>query len=141
MSPEVWVDALPRIVAAAASAGLPMMRPNEDPLPRPVPPAPWLDVEAAAESAAPIELGGQIWEERGIIFLHILIPVGSGLMAGLVARKALSVAFRTVTDAIPGLYYNHDGHGFDPMGPPGDDGVYRDLTLIIRYRFQDISTA
>jgi hypothetical protein len=44
-----------------------------------MPPAPWLDIEVAARGAEPIEMGGNTWEERGQIFLHVMIPVGTGL--------------------------------------------------------------
>jgi hypothetical protein len=105
VSPEVWDDALPRIQAAAASIALSVELPNEDAGPRPMPPAPWLDIEVAAQGAQPIEIGGKIWEERGQIFLHVMIPVGTGLRAALVLRKTLSEAFRMVTDAVAGLVY------------------------------------
>jgi Bacteriophage related domain of unknown function len=136
VSPEVWDDALPRIQAAAASIALSVELPNEDAGPRPMPPAPWLDIEVAAQGAEPIEIGGKIWEERGQIFLHVMIPVGTGLRAGLVLRKTLSEAFRAVTDAPAGLVYR-DGQDFDPLGPGTDDGVYRRLSLVVRYIYQD----
>lgn len=139
MSPLVWDDVLPRVVAAATAAGLIIEVPNEDAGPRPSPPAPWLDIEVAAESAAPMEMGAHIWEERGSIFLHVMIPLGTGIRDGLVARKALSVAFRDVTGTPNGLVYR-TGQSFDPMGPGSDDGVYRRLTLIIRYDYQDITS-
>lgn len=139
MSPLVWDDVLPRIVAAAAAAGLTVEIPNEDPGPRPVPPQPWLDIEVAADASNPIEMGGAIWEERGQVFLHVMIPVGTGIRDGLAYRKALSVAFRAVSGAPDGLVYRQ-GQAFDPMGPGTDDGVYRRLTLIIRYDYQDITT-
>jgi hypothetical protein len=139
MSPEVWADALPRIQATATGLGILVALPNEDFTGRPNPPAPWLDIEAAAESAQTLEMGGRIWEEEGSLFLHLMIPVGTGITAGLTMRKAFSVAFRAVSDAINGLYYR-GGQAFDPLGPGSDDGVYRRLSLIVRYSFQDITT-
>lgn len=139
MSPVVWADCLPRILAAAATIGISVELPNEDAGPRPVPPAPWLDIEAAAETADPIELGAQIWEEHGSIFLHLMIPVGSGISDGLAMRKTFSTAFRAVSGAPLGLVYRN-GQAFDPLGPGTDDGVYRRLTLIVRYIYQDITS-
>lgn len=139
MSPVVWNDALPRILAAAASVNLIVELPNEEAGPRPVPPQPWLDIEVAADAAMPLEMGGAIWEEHGQIFLHVMIPVGSGILDGLTIRKALSVAFRAVSGAPNGLVYRQ-GQAFDPMGPGTDDGVYRRLSLIIRYDYQDVTT-
>jgi hypothetical protein len=140
MSPIVWQDVLPRVQTAAAAIGLVVSLPNEDAGPRAIPPAPWLDIEVAAESAGAMEMGGRLWLERGSIFLHVMIPVGTGVLPGLTLRKALSVAFRNVQNAPAGLIYSREGQAFDPMGPGTDDGVYRRLTLIVRYDYQDITT-
>src|SRR5690348_13637031 len=143
MSPAVWDDAIPRVLAAAATLGLHVEMPNEEVGERPrgsnFQPSPWLDIEVDAESAGSIEIGGAIWDEHGSIFLHVMIPIGTGMRDGLVMRKALSVAFRGITDATEGLIYRND-QSFDPLGPAGDDGVYRRLTLIVRYHYQDRSS-
>jgi hypothetical protein len=136
MSPAVWDDVLPRILAAAASLGLLVVLPNEDAGERPNPPAPWLDLEISANSSETIELGGAIWNEEGTIWLHVMVPVGTGIATGLALRKGLANAFRGVTDSVVGLVYRNE-MAMDPAGPATDDGVYRPLTLLIRYHFQD----
>lgn len=135
MSPEVWADAQPRIATAAAGLGITVAWPNETFTP-PQTPAIWLDVEGSANTADPIELTGGVWQEDGSIWLHVMVPVGTGIVSGLTARKALSNAFRSVSDAAVGLVYR-DGMSFDPLAAADDDGVYRRLTVAISYIFQD----
>jgi hypothetical protein len=139
VSPEVWANAAPLIAAAAAAMvpPLPIAWPNEDPGPRPSPPAPWLDIELQAQSTYAYELGGNIWRENGTIWLHVMIPVGSGMTQGLTIRKTLSVAFRQVQgdSGLEGLYYDPD-HSMDPAVGT-DDGIYRRLSLLCRYHFED----
>lgn len=139
MSPEVWDDAIPRIVAVAATLGLHVEMPNEDAGPRPSPPATWVDIAVAANTAGPMQIGYDAWEEHGQIFINLMVPVGAGLRDGLVQRKTFSTAFRGInyTGQIPvGLNYS-DEQSMDPLGPSVDDGVYRPLTLIVRYTWQD----
>ena len=141
MSPEVWDDCIPRIEAVAAQLGISMEMPNEAAGPRPTPPQTWIDVEVAAQTAGPIQIGYDAWREEGQIFIHLMVPIGQGLRPTLVQRKAFSVAFRGINTMTPeGLNYS-DEQSMDPLGPGGDDGVYRRLTLIVRYTFDDKLTA
>lgn len=140
MSPAVFDDFVPRVQAVAAALGISIVLPNEDSSSiRPIPPAPWLDIEVSAQASTAIELGGGVWDEQGTIWLHLMIPVGAGMRDGLVMRKALANSFRGITDAAVGLAYRND-MAMDPMGPGSDDGVYRRLSLLIRYHFQDRTT-
>jgi hypothetical protein len=141
MSPEVFDDFVPRVQAAATTLGIGVALPNEDASSiRPVPPAPWLDIEVSAQATTAIELGGTVWDEQGTIYLHLMIPVGVGMRDGLVMRKALATTFRGITDAAVGLAYRND-MAMDPMGPGTDDGVYRRLSLLVRYHYQDMSVS
>jgi hypothetical protein len=134
VTPAVWADARARITAAAASLSLPVAWPNEA-FTTPEPPAPWLAVEASASTDDPIELTGGMWQEDGLVWLHVMIPSGSGIDAGLTIRKSLANAFRSVTDAAVGLIYQ--GANFDPSGPGTDDGMYQRLTAMVSYIYQD----
>jgi hypothetical protein len=140
MTPEVWDDARARIATVAADLGLPVAWPNEDGQTWVAPPVPWLEIEASSAASAPIEIGGGIWREDGTIWLHLMLPLGTGIRDGLVQRKAFSAAFRSDGGALPGapvgLFYRD--HTFDPLG--ADDGVYRRLSLLIHYDYQDIVT-
>ena len=134
MSPEVWGDARPRIEAAAAAQSLAVAWPNES-FTAPQPPAPWLDIEFNSAADTPIEIGATTWQEDGALWLHIMLPTGSGLDTALALKDALSVAFRNVTDAVTGLVYR-GGQSTDPITDGTDDGVYVRLTLAVRYIFQ-----
>jgi hypothetical protein len=138
MSPEVWDDCIPRIEAVAEQLGIAVVElALEDPGPRPAPPKPWVDIEVAANTAGPMQIGYDLWVETGQIFIHLMVPRGSGMRPALVQRKAFSTAFRGINNTtIPGLIYSDD-QSMDPMGPGTDDGVYRRLTLIVRYKFED----
>lgn len=133
MSPEVWKDVKTLITQEAARQNLTVEWPNEMLSRNSTATASWVAVEVAAESAEAYELGGAVWDERGTIWLHIMIPMGEGIDTALAQRKAFSVAFR-LAQPIEGLYYRD--HAFDPLGQ--EDGVYRRLSLMVRYEFTDI---
>lgn len=75
MSPEPWNDARARLEAAAL--GHPIEWPNER-FVTPSPPRPWLSVRGESYVLEPIELGHGAWEERGILYVHVMVPVGTG---------------------------------------------------------------
>jgi hypothetical protein len=140
MSPEVYLDA--RAVIEGALADLannspPVIISPEWPnelFEPPEPLQPWLSIDIGGDVAETIELGGRTWEETGAIWLHFMLPIGIGIEDGLTWRKAFSVAFRDAIPTVEGLYYRD--HVFDPLG--AEDGVWRRLSLIIRYEFNDI---
>ena len=133
MHPQVWADARPRIAAAAAVAGVTVAWPNED-FNRPEPPAIWLDIEFSSSSEDAIEIGARTWQEDGSLWLHFMLPRGQGIDGALRIKDALSAAFRDVPDAAVGLSYR--GQSTDPIGEGTDNGVYRRMTLMVRYAFQ-----
>ena len=136
MSPEVWDDCIPRIQAVATQLGISFEMPNEPPGPRPTPDQTWLDIEVASQSSAAIELGDDVWMENGQIFLHLMVPIGTGWRDALVKAKAFQVAFRGINTTTPaGLVYR-DNQSSDPMANK-DDGMYRRLSVIVNYKFQD----
>ena len=143
MSPEVWVDVRQRIAAVAGSMGLRVTWPNEDAAP-PVgvaepQPKPFLDIEVSGQLVEPVEIPSLIWQEQGTVFLHLMCPVGTGIDPWLAVRKQFALAFRQVIGAPEGLHYWD--MSFDPFGASTDDGVFRALTLIVRYYYQDLYPA
>jgi hypothetical protein len=139
-SPEVWTDAKARIEAAAGALGLPVAWPNE-PFPEPQPydaatgaPFHWLAVEISGDLSEAMELGREgVWEETGMVHLHLMIPTGSGIASGLVERKALANAFR----GLPPAAVTYRGAILDPSGPADEDGNWARLALRIPYSYQD----
>ncbi|MFH5927077.1 DUF4128 domain-containing protein [Roseomonas xinghualingensis] len=141
-SPDVWTDARARIKAAADALGLPVAWPNEAfPEPQPYDPASgaplhWIAVEISGDLSEPLEIGREgVWEETGMVHLHLMIPTGSGLAAGLAQRKALANAFRGLLPA-PVMYR---GAIFDPSGPADEDGNWARLSLRVPYSYQDFT--
>lgn len=133
MSPTVWADAKARLIAGAPTASFAW--PN-DPYTLAEPPALWVAVETQGEGSRPIELGAAAtWMEHGVLYLHVMVPVGAGIDAAMMLRKTLSDLFRNPAGLAAGLSY--EGFRWDPMGPATDDGVYRPLSLAIEYRYQD----
>lgn len=132
MSPEVWQAAKTIIVATAADLNVPVDLPNEDFSP-PAPPALWVSTDIGGEASQTIELGNLTWVERGSVWIHVMASLNTGIDTALAYRKAFSVAFRADTPTPPGLYWRD--HAFDPMS--ADDGLWRRLSLIVRYDFDD----
>lgn len=137
-SPEVWLDAKPRIEAAALALGLPVAWPNEQFEEPPAfddagMPTVWVAVEVEGDVAEPIELGDGVWDERGMIHLSLMIPMGAGIMRGLEKRKGLATAFRQIGPN-PVTYRDIV---LDPGGPGETDGRWRTLGLRIAYSYQD----
>jgi hypothetical protein len=139
-SPDVWDDVSARVLAAAAalSPSIPVAMPNEE-FERPDPPNYWIGLDTIAHTTTPIELTGGMWQESGTVLVHVMLPVFTGIRAGLVIRKAISNAFRNVADAPAGLIYR-DGQMLDSLGIPSDDGIYRPLSLAVNYIWQDMPT-
>lgn len=131
-SPDVWTDAKARLLAYATAKPITVAWPNEA-FTKPEPPAPWLAVEAYGDGSEPIELGRDAaWIEEGSIDVHVMVPVGSGVAAGLAIRKEVQDLFRGIEP--DELVY--DGAALNRLGPVADDGVYRPLTVRIFYRYQ-----
>mgnify|MGYP000458614579 CR=1 FL=1 len=131
-SPDVWTDARARIEAYATAKPIAVAWPNER-FTKPQPPAPWLAVETYGDGSEPIELGRDAaWIEEGSIDVHVMVPVGSGVAAGLAIRKEVQDLFRGIEPAA----LTYDGAALNRLGPVADDGVYRPLTVRIFYRYQ-----
>lgn len=137
-SPEVWADAQARVAAVATALGLTVNYPNaetQEPelgddgvLPS------FLAIEIEADGAAPYELGNSIWLEDGRLWVHVLIPTGSGITDGLAIRKAVANAFRATPNSGAILW---DAFSFPPGGRDESSGNWFRLSLGISYRFTD----
>jgi hypothetical protein len=136
MSPVVWDDFIPRVQAVATQLGITFEMPNEPAGARPEPSQTWLDIEVASQSSVQLELGDNAWIEYGQGYLHIMVPIGTGWRDALVKAKAFQEAFRGINTTTPkGLVYRND-QSADPMANK-DDGMYRRLTVIVNYQYQD----
>lgn len=130
-SPEVWTDARARLEAAALG-GTTIAWPNE-PFDLPEPLAPYLVAEISGDMSEPIELGsGGTWQEDGTVWVHVMVPVGEGITAGLALRKTIANLFRGVIAG--GIVYR--SAQMDPGGTD-DEGNWFRLSLGVQYIFQD----
>lgn len=136
-SPQVWAAAKVRVQTVATALGIVVAWPNEatqEPefdntgaLPM------WAAVEIEADAGQPIELGGAMWQENGLLSVHVLVPSGTGIDAGLTARKAFADGFRVQT---PGALV-WDQFSFPPGGNDQAEGNWYRLTLGVSYTFTD----
>lgn len=137
MSPEVWQEVRALIRQAAAAIDVPVEFPNER-MPggaASMPPF-WFAIDIGADTSAKIELGADVWEEHGTIWLHLMMPVNAGVEVGLLYCRALSLAFRNAQPGLEGLYYRD--HSVQPLGP--EEGVSRRLSLLVRYSYTNTQT-
>ena len=136
-SPEVWLDARPRVQAVADALGIVAAWPNEaaqEPEPDGTGNLPlWCSVEIEADASAPYEIGGSMWQEQGRLSVHVFLPTGAGIEAGLAARKAFADAFRGLP---PGALL-WDDFMFPAGGTDQAEGNWYRLSLGIGYRFTD----
>lgn len=137
-SPAVYDDAREKIETAAAALGIPVAWPNEafdepHPFTEDGTPTVWLAVEFEGDVSEPIEIGDGVWNEDGVIHLSFMVPKGTGIRAGLVARKEFGMVFRG-QPVSPVLYRDMV---LDPGGPGETDGQWRFLGLRISYSYQD----
>lgn len=143
-SPAVWNSAWAIATAAAQADGLQLLDPAAQN--RTVPDGPYWLMETTSGTSDRAGAGDPINLEDGTIWLHLMVPRGTGSPTALAHRKAMSDAFRTTmkqaetsrpADLPVGLYYH--GHSFDPPDLDQDGNRVR-FSLGINYEYQDILT-
>lgn len=143
-SPAVWASAWAIATAAAQADGRQVLDPAAQN--KTVPDAPYWLLETASSTSDRAGAGEPVNLEDGTVWLHLMVPRGTGSLAALTSRKAMSDAFRAVMRAaeterpanLPvGLYYH--GHSFDPPNLDQDGNRVR-FSLGIDYEYQDILT-
>jgi hypothetical protein len=135
VSPEVWADAERLIRAGVAEMAQPVAVawPNER-FKEPSPPAPFLAVEGMGDGAEPYEIQDGVWVEEGAVMVHITVPTGGGVSAGLALRKEVASWFR----GLPARPVVYERFVMDPGGADEDGNWYR-LGLRVLYRYQDFA--
>jgi hypothetical protein len=134
-SPVPWADARAKITAA--NLGVPIEWPNED-FQEPVSsPGLWISVETCSDSMEPIEVGANVWQESGTLYIHVMAPQGSGTMAARTLAKQIVTLFRSLPPPQTVVYTSAGlgtGAGNDPRG------LWWVLPVSIDWRYQDITT-
>lgn len=143
-SPAVWSSAWAIALAAAQADGRELLDPAAQK--QSVPEGPYWLMETASSTSDRAGAGEPVNLEDGTVWLHLMVPRGTGTLTALTSRKAMSDAFRAVMKEaettrpawLPvGLYYH--GHSFDPPDLDQDGNRVR-FSLGIDYEFQDILT-
>lgn len=117
----------------------PIAYPNEA-FSAPEPPAPWVDFEITGTLYGQQSIGAHVqsenrWDEDGQIWLHVMVPVGTGGAAARGAAKTLANIFRGLTLLSGGLEFLDAQIG---LGEPGDDnGNYFRISVSIDWRRMD----
>jgi hypothetical protein len=95
---------------------------------------PWVYVDVSGSLLRRIELGIGAYEERGLVWLNIFVPVGTGTLEARTIGKALGRLFLLARDS-PVTF----GDQSAAQGEPGDDdGMYWRQTMTINYQYQEI---
>lgn len=129
-SPAPFNDIRTRLNAAAL--GVPIAWPNE-PFKRPVPPAAWLSVQVTSTHNAPIELGGGVWQEEGVAYTDVHVPVGTGSDTARTLAKSVADVFR----AVPPQPVVYCGGSIGDGEVSSADGMWWTITVTIDWRYQD----
>lgn len=128
MSPEPWNDARARLEAAAL--GHPIEWPNER-FVTPSPPRPWLSVQADGDVLEPIEIGPGAWEERGTLYVHVMVPAGTGSTTARQIAKDVANIYR---GAAGYTVYRRASIG---AGVPDENGLWFVTTVSIDWTYTD----
>lgn len=95
--------------------------------------APWVYVDVSGSLTRRIELGIGAYEERGIIWLNIFVPVGTGVLEAKTIAKTLGRLFLLARDS-PVRF----GDQSAAQGEPGDDdGMFWRQTMTVTYSYQE----
>lgn len=128
-SPEVYLAV--RELLTAALPDIPIVWPNEGDVTDTS--MPWVYCEVVGSVLRRIELGIGFAEERGTVWCHVYVPLGTGTLEARTIAKRLSTAFRQARDSP--VTYGDQSIG---AGEPGDDdGMLWRLSLTTDYQFQD----
>jgi hypothetical protein len=94
---------------------------------------PWVYIDVTGVATRRIELGIGAYEETGLIWLHIYVPVGTGTLEARTIARTLSRIFLLARDS-PVRF----GHQSAAQGSPGDDdGVLWRQTMTVEYSYQE----
>lgn len=132
-SPVPWLDALSLIQAANLVDAAHFHRVNE-PFRQPQD-GPWLSVEAYSNAILPIDVGANVFEERGRFVVYCIAPFGTGTDNLRILAKAVCDTFRDLGPRNP--FYTSASIGF---GTSSEDGSAFVLPVSIGFTYQDIST-
>jgi hypothetical protein len=96
---------------------------------------PWIYMDMSGNDMAAMELGPTAaYAERGVIFAHLMCPVGTGTLELRAIAKQLSNLFRQAN--IPGMTFGRQSLGSGEIGD--DDGLWFRQSFTCEYVYQDV---
>lgn len=109
----------------------PFQEPSGDPA------ALWLAVECVGTVLDPIEMGGGAWQEEGTLYVHVMVPAGSGTDAARTLAKQVANTFRGLGPR-PVIYR---GASIGNSAPSDPQGIWWGLTVTVDWIYQDVTTS
>lgn len=138
MSPEPWNDAKALLLAANIVDPALIQWPN-DPWQNPEPPVPWLKVEAVGHMLEPVDIGADVWQEDGTLYVDVNVPSGSGDSDARVLAKQVANTYRGLGARGVSVSYTSASIGAGEVRP--ENGNWWTLTVSIDWRYQDSNVA
>jgi hypothetical protein len=131
-------DARTLLKAAALVPSANIAWPNE-PFAEPTgdPPALWLAVECTGDTLLPVEIDdgtGGVWQETGMLFVHVMTPAGTGSDAARTLAKSVANVFRGL--GARNVIYRRASIGNGIAADP--QGIWWNLTVSVQWIYQDI---
>lgn len=96
----------------------------------------WLSVECVGRVLDPIEVGGEVWQEEGTLYVHVLAPAGAGSDAARTLAKNVCNVFR----GLPARNVVYRGASIGHGVPTDRQGAWWMLTVAIDWIYQDITS-
>lgn len=109
----------------------PFQEPAGDPAP------PWLAVECVGHVLQPVELGGGVWQEEGTLYVHVMVPAGSGTDTARTLAKQVANVFR----GLGPRQVIYRGASIGNSAPTDPQGIWWGLTVTVEWVYQDVSTS
>jgi hypothetical protein len=102
----------------------------------------FVDVEMTGTAYGQESIGASLqndnrWDEEGVLWLHVLVPVNTGGSQVRTYAKQIADLFRGLTLISGGLEFRD---AFIGRGQPGfEDGAYYRVSVYQKYRWMDVS--
>lgn len=128
-----WLDAQNRLIAA--DLGAPIAWENTDFTP-PLN-GPWMAVAMTSHVLMPMDLGANVWQELGTLFVNVFVPVSTGTEAARVLAKNVCNVFRGIIGG-PVVYEQASIGMGERTDPP--DGMWWRLSVDVDFKYQDVTS-
>lgn len=98
------------------------------------PPSTWLSVEAQGHTLSPIEIGANVWQEEGTLFINVMTPAGRGTDAARQLAKSIANVYR----GLPARNVVYKSASIGAGMLVEERGIWWMITVSIDWKYQDI---